>query len=88
MVAEKTVPLDNEYFRGMSIQVMTGIQYLGGFIGEWETEARWIHEKVEGCVESVRALAGLARKHPQSAYAGLQKSLQQDWAFMQRFTPG
>ena len=30
----------------------------------------------------------MARNHPQSAYAGLQKSLQQDWAFVQRVTPG
>ena len=30
----------------------------------------------------------MARKHSQSAYAGLQKSLQQEWAFVQRVTPG
>ena len=33
-------------------------------------------------------LAGVAQKHPQSAYAGLQKSLHQEWAFVQRVTPG
>ena len=33
-------------------------------------------------------LAGVARKHPQSAYAGLQKSLQQEWDFVQRVTLG
>ena len=32
--------------------------------------------------------SGVARKHLQSAYAGLQKSLQQEWAFVQRVTPG
>ena len=26
-------------------------------------------------------------KHPQPAYSGLQKSLQQEWAFVQRVTP-
>ena len=36
----------------------------------------------------VKTLAGVARKHPQSAYTGLQKSLQQKWAFVQRVTPG
>ena len=43
---------------------------------------------MEGWAESVRTLAGVARKHPQSAYKGLQKSLQQEWAFVQRVTPG
>ena len=47
-----------------------------------------MQEKVEGWAESVRTLAGVDRKHPQSAYAGLQKSLQQEWAFVQRVKPG
>ena len=36
----------------------------------------------------LKVLAGVAHQHPQSAYAGLQKSLQQEWAFVQRVTPG
>ena len=35
----------------------------------------------------VKTLSGVARKHPQSAYSGLQKSLKQEWAFVQRVTP-
>ena len=49
---------------------------------------RCIQEKVEGWAKSVSTLDGVARKHPKYAYAGLQKSLQQEWAFMQRVTPG
>ena len=45
-------------------------------------------EKVEGWADSVRTLSRVARKHPQSAYAGLQKSLQQEWAFVQWVNPG
>ena len=37
---------------------------------------------------SVSVLEGVAHKHPQSDYAGLQKSLQQEWDFVQRVTPG
>ena len=33
-------------------------------------------------------LFGVSRKHPQSAYAGLQKSLQQEWSLVQQVTPG
>ena len=76
VVSEKNVPWAKEYFRGMGIQVVTGSRYLGGYVGERETEGQWLQEKVEGWDESVRTLTGVARKHPQSAYAGLQKSLQ------------
>ena len=48
----------------MGIQVLTGSRYLGGFIRERETEARWIQEKMEVWAESIRTLAGVARKHP------------------------
>ena len=44
--------------------------------------------KVAGWTESVETLAGVSRKHPQSAYARLQKSLHQEWAFVYRVTPG
>ena len=44
--------------------------------------------KIKGWTESVAILSGVTQKLPQSAYAGLQKSLQQEWAFMQRVTPG
>ena len=35
----------------------------------------------------VKTLVWVSRKHPQSAYAGLQKSLQQEWAFVHWVTP-
>ena len=35
----------------------------------------------------MKKLFGVARKHPQSSYAGLHKSLQQEWEFMQWVTP-
>ena len=39
-------------------------------------------------VEGVsKILSGVAHKHPQSPYAGLKKSLQQEWDFVQRVTP-
>ena len=36
----------------------------------------------------METLVGVSRKHPQSAYARLQKSLQQEWAFVQQVAPG
>ena len=68
--------------------MMTGNHYLGGFIGDREAEERWLVDKITGLAESVDTLAGVSHKHPQSAYVGLQKSLQQECSFMQRVTPG
>ena len=36
----------------------------------------------------MKTLSGVTLNHPQSAYAGLKKSLQQEWALVQRVTPG
>ena len=73
-----------EHFRRLGIKVVTGHRYLGGYIGDKEAEGRWLAEKIKGWIESVEILAKVYQKHPQSAYAGLQKSLQQEWAFVQR----
>ena len=77
-----------EHFRGLGIRVVTGHRYLGGYILDREAEESWLKEKIKGWTESVAILAGVSQNHPQSAYAGLQKSLQQEWAFGQRVTPG
>ena len=74
--------------QGIGIRVVTGHRYLGGYIGDGEAERSWLKTKIKGWTESMTILAGVARKHPQSAYAGLQKPLQQEWAFVQRVTPG
>ena len=68
--------------------MVTGHRYLGGYIGDKEAERSWLKENIQGWTESVNILAGVAQKHPQSTYAGLKKSLQQEWDFVQRVTPG
>ena len=72
----------------MGIKVVTDSRYLEGFIGEGKAEKSWLDRKVMVWAESVDTLAGVSHKHPQSAYAGWQKSLRQEWAFMQRVTLG
>ena len=66
-----------EHFCGLSIQVVTGHQYLGDFLGDVAAERGWLGKKIQGWKESVAILAGVALKHPQSVYARLQKYLQQ-----------
>ena len=77
-----------ENFRGLGIRVVTGHRYLGGFRGDAAAEREWLEKKVQRWKESVVTLAGVDLNHPQSSYAGLQKTLQQEWDFVQRVTPG
>ena len=75
-MAPGNVARAEENFRGIGIRVVTGHRYLGGFLGNVLAEREWLGKKVQGWKESVAILAGVAIKHPQSAFAGLQKSLQ------------
>ena len=45
-------------------------------------------ENIKGWTESVTILAGFAPKHPQSAYAGLQKFLKKEVGFRAEGYPG
>ena len=83
VVAPRNVVWADEFFPWMVIQVVTGHQYLGGFIGDREVEKSWLYGNIIGWEESVETLTGVSRKHPQSTYVGLQKSLQQECASMQ-----
>ena len=60
----------------MEVSMVTGIHYLGVFIGDPKLEKAWLDEKVKIWMDSAEVLAGVARRHLQTAYAGLKKSLQ------------
>ena len=66
----------------MGLDIATGSRYLRGFFGDGAAEESRLEEKVKGWAESVKTLAGVYHKHPQYAYAGLQKSLQQESEFL------
>ena len=66
------------FFRGYVLQVVTGRQYLRGFVGKKAAQDRWLEEKMEGWQASVSIMYGVAGRHLQTAYSGLQKSLQQE----------
>ena len=76
VVALGKVAWAEEYFRGLGIRVVKGHRYLRVFLGDVSAEREWLGKKIQGWKELVAILAGFALKHPQSAYAGLQKSLQ------------
>ena len=63
-------------FWGYGLQIVTGSRYFGIFVGSKAAQYIWMGEKVEGWRDSVAKLAGVARWYLQTAYKGLQKSLQ------------
>ena len=64
-------------------QYCDGHRYVGGFIGTEEAKAKWLEPKIQAWVYGVEQLARVARRFPQAAYAGLVKSLQSEWQFLQ-----
>ena len=65
-----------------------GFRYLGGFIGAVDDQSKWVEKQVKAWVEGVKLLSQAAKRYPQAAYAGLSKSLQSEWQYLQRSTPG
>jgi hypothetical protein len=75
-------------FADFNFKVTTGSQYLGSFIGKDDALHSWLMEKTKSWEEAVGDIAKVAPNFPQTAYSGLQKSLQQEWQFVQRVTKG
>ena len=84
VVAPGNVARAEEHFWGLGIQVVTVHQYLGCYIVYREAERRWLKTKIKGWTGSVDIISGISQNHLQSAYAGLQTSLQHEWIFVQR----
>jgi hypothetical protein len=47
---------------------------------------QWVEEKAQTWADGVLEPSKVVGRHPQAARAGLQKSLQQEWQFLQRVT--
>jgi hypothetical protein len=56
-------------------------------LGTDEALGQWLDPKIQQWVEGVETLARVAQRHPQTAYAGLAMSLQQEWQYLQRVVP-
>ena len=87
IVSPQNVEQAKAEFANLQFQVETGARYLGSFIGETTERDGWISSKVDTWVHSISKLAGAAHAYPQSAYSALQRSVQQEWQYLQRTTP-
>lgn len=68
-------------------QYRSGHRYVGSFVGPDEDRREWLRPQIQQWLHGVRCLAKVARRFPQTAYAGLVKSLQCEWQYVQRVTP-
>ena len=73
---------------GFQFKRSAGTRYLGGFIGAARKQVAWIRDQVDDWAFGVRRLAMVARRFPQTAFAGLTMSLQSEWQYLQRVVPG
>ena len=65
-----------------------GHRYLGGYIAEKAEEHAWVGDKVQEWYEAVDKIGEAGKLILQAAYAGMQRLLQQEWAFLLRVIPG
>ena len=65
----------------------TGARYLGSFLGSDEERQEWLRPQIQTWVEGIQKLATVAHRYPQTAYAGLVRSLQSEWMYLQRVVP-
>lgn len=72
--------------REFDFRYTDGHRYVGGYIGSDKARSDWIDPQIQQWVKGIKALAKVARRYPQTAYAGLQKSLQSEWMYLQRVT--
>ena len=87
-VREHSKEAAKTYFADLGFTIVTGARYLGGFVSKDLDQTLWVEAQAKKWPDAVGVLAYVAENHPQAAYAGLQKSLQQEWQFLQRVTEG
>ena len=73
---------------GLVLNFVSGSWYLGAYLGPRDQLEAWVKPKKEAWAHGVRVLDKIARRHPQSAYAGLGMLLQLEWQYLQRTVPG
>ena len=74
-------------FGPFGVRIVSGRRFLGGYVGDAAGRRTYLSEKVEGWVQSVKALSAAATRYPQSAHAALTKSLQNEWDYVARTVP-
>jgi hypothetical protein len=53
-------------------------------LGSNAAPSQWLAPQIQQWVSDVASLAKVAKRYPQTDYAGLRKSIQQEWQYLQR----
>ena len=64
---------------GLDLNFVIGSRYLGAYLGPQEKLEARVKPQVEAWAHRVRVLGKISRRHLQSAFAGLEMSLQLEW---------
>lgn len=75
-------------FQDLNAGIVRAKRFLGGMIGPASNKKSYVKEKVEKWVGYVEKFTLAAKKSPQAAHAAFTKSLQCEWAFVQRAIQG
>ena len=84
VVYGESLPAGRLSFASSRLRISSGTRYLGGFLGDPAAFLPWLTAKVQTWAAAVDTLAAACALFPQSAYCGLQKSLQMEWQCVQR----
>ena len=89
VTAVHNFPRASAFFRARtsSVAIVAGARLLGSYLGPPPQTHAWITAKVTSWAHRIQLLAAAADCYPQSAYVGMQRSLQHEWQHLQRTTP-
>jgi len=88
IVHPKCVEHAKTYFKDWKINIVSGQRFLGGFIGSVEDTSKWLNSKLNAWTKAISKLSFAAQDFPQAAFTSFTKSLQNEWAFLQRILQG
>ena len=66
----------NDLFHDLGVSVVTGSQFLGGFVGNLSLAADFVSNKVGVWCKCIQSLSNIAIDEPQASFAALARSLQ------------
>jgi hypothetical protein len=85
--AQANWPGAKEILEAFSFKFTDRYRYVGGFLGSDAALSQWLVPQIQQWVQGIALLAKVAKRYPQTAFAGLTNSLQQEGQYLQRVVP-